>query len=174
MILVPEPLSGEAFAPFGQIVRLAPQPGEAINAGTAERSNTQATLDLRTASADPVLHVYVAKARTMPLAVTMLERHREGDQSFIPLGRQRFLVVVAGTGETFARGDVRVFVTAPGEGVVYRRGCWHHPLIALGDGDRFLVIEGGGYRGDCEERAVDGPLLVLGPGSRRRAARPAA
>lgn len=163
MILIPEPLSSEAFAPFGQVVRLAPQAGEAINAGTAERSNTQASLDMRAASGDPVLHVYVAKARSLPLAVEMLERHREADQTFIPLGAQRFLVAVAGTGESFERGDLRVFVTAPGEGIVYRRGCWHHPLIALGDGDRFLVIEGGGYRGDCEARAMAGPLYVLPP-----------
>jgi ureidoglycolate lyase len=50
--------------------------------------------------------------------------------------------------------NVSAFLTAPGQGVCLRRNSWHHGLIALGDGDRFAVIEGGNYRFDTVEVAA--------------------
>lgn len=164
MILVPVPLTADAFADCGHAFGLSPAGvAEVINDGTTRRHTALAQLDLRGAAADPVVHVYEARARTFPLALRKLERHREADQVFVPLGSQRFVVVVAGRGDTFDRTDLRAFVTAPGEAVVLARGCWHHGLLALGDGDRFLVIEGGNHRADTEERDVVAPLLVLSP-----------
>jgi ureidoglycolate lyase len=136
---------------------------EPINAGTTRRLTDLATLDVRGATGDPVVHVYTASARTFPLVLSRLERHREADQLFVPLDGQRFVVVVAGSGDAFDRTDVRACVTPPGAAVVIARGAWHHGLIALGEGDRFLVIEGGNYRRDCEERDVEGPLLLVAP-----------
>jgi len=97
------------------------------------------------------------------LSVARLERHRQAAQVFIPLGAHRFIVVVApGDAEPDWR-RVEAFLTAPGQGVCLRRGCWHHGLVALGDGDRFAVIEGGDYRADNVEVAAKAPLLLLAP-----------
>jgi ureidoglycolate lyase len=80
-----------------------------------------------------------------------LERHRQASQVFIPLGMHRFIVVVATGMESPQWQNVSAFLTAPGQGVCLHCDCWHHGLIALGDGDRFMVIEGGNYRFDSME-----------------------
>jgi len=43
-------------------------------------------------------------------------------------------------------------MAAPGQGVNYARGTWHHPLLALDAGGDFLVIDRGGpgAADDCE------------------------
>ena len=52
------------------------------------------------------------------------------------------------------RAAVRAFVTNGRQGVNYRRGTWHHPLIALAPAN-FLVIDrtgpGPGFDQDYEE-----------------------
>jgi ureidoglycolate lyase len=50
-----------------------------------------------------------------------------------------------------------------GEGVALRRGCWHQGLVALGDGDRFAVIEGGNYRDDATEVRAPFALVLAAP-----------
>jgi len=145
-----EAMSAAAFAPFGSAIDIGERVPEAINDGTTQRYADIAQLEMR----EPVIGLYVAQARNFPLAVEKLERHRLAEQVFIPLGPHRFVIVVApgiGSPEWDA---IRAFVTAPGQGVVLRRGCWHHGLIALGDGDRFAVIEGGSYREDTREAAA--------------------
>jgi ureidoglycolate lyase len=148
--LRPAPIDPAAFAPFGTLVSTEGRPFDLVNAGTTRRHSDLASLDLRGPGADPVLGIYVAKARAFPLRIAELERHREAAQVFMPLGMHRFVVLVAPGGDTPGWGGIAAFVTGPGEGVVLRRGCWHHGLVALGDGDRFAVIEGAGYRRDTE------------------------
>jgi ureidoglycolate lyase len=67
---------------------------------------------------------------------------------------QRFIVVVAPGEDEPDWRQLAAFVTEPGQGISVGRGCWHHGLIAVGDGDRFAVIEGAGYRTDTEEAAA--------------------
>jgi ureidoglycolate lyase len=155
--LRPEPLEAVAFAPFGAVIE-ARGSSEAINDGTTQRFSDLATLDLRAPPSDPVLGIYVALARAFPLRIEKLERHRQAAQVFLPLGSQRFIVVVGGGGDRPQWDGLRAFLSAPGQAISLARGCWHHGLVALGDGDRFAVIEGGDYRRDTEEVAAPGPI----------------
>jgi ureidoglycolate lyase len=155
--LRPEPLEAAAFAPFGTVIE-AKGSAEAINDGTTQRFSDLAALDLRAPGRDPVLGIYAATARAFPLRIARLERHRQAAQVFLPLGSQCFIVVVAAGADTPRWESLRAFLSAPGQGVSLARGCWHHGLVALGDGDRFAVIEGGDYRRDTEE--VDAPAPV--------------
>ena len=161
--LVAEPLGAAAFAPFGTVIDVAGRAPEAINAGTTERYADLASLDLRGPARDPVLGIYVARARAFPLRIERLERHRQAAQVFLPLGAQRFMVVVAPGGDTPRWDALRAFLAAPGQGVCLGRGCWHHGLVALGDGDRFAVIEGGDYRADNEEAAAPAAIELAAP-----------
>lgn len=163
MRLVAQPLTAQDFASFGQVIDTAGRAPEAINAGTTARYSDLASLDLRAPAADPVLGIYVARARAFPLAIAVLERHREAAQVFVPLGAHRFIVVVAPGVEAPQWHQVRAFITAPWQGVSLHRGCWHHGLVALNDGDRFAVIEGGGYRGDVAEEAASEPIELARP-----------
>lgn len=72
-------------------------------------------------------------------------------QLIIPLGAHRFIIVVAPGGETPDWQNVAAFLTTPGQCICLHHNFWHHGLIALADGDRFAVIEGGDYRLDTKE-----------------------
>jgi ureidoglycolate lyase len=146
-----------AFAPFGTLIDAATRAPELINDGSAQRHSDLATLDLR-GERDPVLGIYVAQARHFPLRIVRLERHRLASQVFLPLGNHSFIVIVAPGDVTPQWPRVTAFMTQPGQGVALKRGCWHHGLVALADGDRFAVIEGGNYRRDTEE--VEAPGLI--------------
>jgi ureidoglycolate lyase len=161
--LRPQPLQAAAFAPYGIVIDTAAGRSEAINDGTTQRFPDLAALDLRAPASDPVLGIYVATARAFPLRIAKLERHRQAAQVFIALGVHRFIVVVAAGDEAPHWDAVRAFITAPGQGVSLHRGCWHHGLVALADGDRFAVIEGGDYRNDTEEAAAGAALELAAP-----------
>ena len=158
LLIVAAEITAGAFAPFGTLIDAAAVAPEAINDGTTLRHPDLAALDLRGSARDPVIGIYVASARRFPLGIAKLERHRRAAQVFLPLGPHRFVVVVAPGKEAPDWAALRAFVTKPGSGVALQRGCWHHGLIALGDGDRFAVIEGGDYRADTEEVAAPRPI----------------
>jgi ureidoglycolate lyase len=161
--LVARPVEAAAFAPYGTLLDEAAAVPEFINDGSTARHSDLASLDLRGPGRDPVLSIYVASARRFPLPIARLERHAEAAQVFLPLGTHRFVVIVApGTREPDWLG-IEAFVTAPGQGVCLRRGCWHHGLVALRDGDRFAVIEGGNYRRDNAESAAPEAIELLAP-----------
>lgn len=150
-----------AFAPYGALIDAASAKPEFINDGSTARHSGLATLDLREPDRDPVIGIYIARARQFPLAITKIERHGQAAQVFIPLGEQRFVVVVAPGQDAPDWDRIEAFVTAPGQGVCLHRGCWHHGLVALSDGDRFAVIEGGNYRSDTIEVASPVPIRLL-------------
>ena len=165
LLIVPAEITAKAFAPFGTLIDAAAAKPEAINDGTTMRHADLAALDLRGSERDPVIGIYVASARRFPLGIAKLERHRRASQVFLPLGNHRFVVVVAPGKEMPDWSALRAFVTKPGSGVALHRGCWHHGLIALGDGDRFAVIEGGDYRADTHELAAPQAIELARPPS---------
>ena len=81
----------------------------------------------------------------------MLERHPLGSQAFLPLGERPYLVVVAPPGAPPSPASVRAFLAAPGQGVNYAPGVWHHPLLALDAVSDFWVIDRAGPGDNCEE-----------------------
>jgi ureidoglycolate lyase len=165
LLIVAAEITAEAFAPFGTLIDATAVKPEAINDGTTMRHSDLAALDLRESGRDPVIGIYVASARRFPLGIAKLERHRRASQVFLPLGIHRFVVVVAPGTEEPEWKALRAFLTRPGQGVAIRRGCWHHGLIALGDGDRFAVIEGGDYRADTHELAAPQAIELARPPS---------
>ena len=161
--LVAAPLDARSFANYGEVIDVAGRAAEAINDGTTQRYANLLRLDVVGRGNDPVLNLYVARAREFPLPIRKLERHREAAQVFLPLGPHRFIVVVAPGLESPEWDGVRAFITAPGQGVSLKRATWHHGLVALGDGDRFAVIEGANYREDTVEVAAPREIELLRP-----------
>ena len=160
--LVAAPIDARTFENFGDVIDAQGRAPEPINDGTTQRYSDLARLDVGMRG-NPVVGIYVAAARTLPLRISRLERHRQASQVFLPLGMFRFIVVVAPGLDQPEWENVRAFITAPGQGVALRRGTWHHGLIALGDGDRFAVIEGANYRQDTLEVPAPGPITLLRP-----------
>ncbi|MDB5896893.1 MAG: ureidoglycolate hydrolase family protein [Ramlibacter sp.] len=155
--LTAEPLEAHAFSAFGDVIELG-QAGKArtINEGFAERFDDPARLDTCRQGGQPVLSLFRARPRALPLQLRLVERHLLGSQAFVPLLPQRFLVVVAPAGPSPVPAQLRCFMARAGQGVNYAAGTWHHPLIALDAGGDFLVIDRGGplAAADCEERSL--------------------
>ena len=157
------PLSAEAFAPFGQVIECAGHAGYAINEGSSQRFTDLAQLEAD-AEGRLALSIFRAEARQAPFALSCLERHPLGSQAFMPLHGQAFLVVVAEARPVSAQPapeSLRVFVSNGRQGINFRRGVWHHPLLALSAGD-FLVADRLGPGDNCEAVDITGWQLGIG------------
>ncbi len=144
-----EPLSPGAFSPFGDVLDASGEADVMINHGMCGRFNDRAKLDFGPEGRAGI-SVFKAKARTLPLALEMVERHPEGCQAFIPMTEHSFLVVVA-PDENDAPGTPRAFLTAPGQGVNLHRGVWHGVLTPLREPGLFAVVDRIGKSQNLEE-----------------------
>lgn len=140
-----EVLTPEAFAPFGEVIAFgAAKRVYPINGGTSQRHHALARIEV--GGGHGLISLARAESRTLPFAIRMLERHPLGSQAWIPLSNTPYLIVVAESPEH----PPRCFLATQGEGVNYRAGTWHHPLIALAAGD-FLIVDRGGEGANCNE-----------------------
>lgn len=161
--LRPEPLSAAAFEGFGDVIE-AQGEFQLINEGTTRHFADRAAIDVAGEGGRPQLGIYRTVPARPPMPIRMLERHPLGSQCFMPLARQRFLVVVAPAGGAIDPHSIRAFVTNGRQGVNYRRGTWHHPLIALGEAGEFLVIDRGGDGANCDQFSfARQPIMLLAP-----------
>lgn len=162
MILKAEPLTSEAFAPFGDVIQMAGHAPRMINEGTCERFDDLAPVDVLAGGGRPLISLFKAAPRALPFEVRVLERHPLSSQAFYPLDGVPFLVVVAADGDAgipwFRR--VHAFRAAGNQGVSYRRNIWHHALLAIGQTSHFLVVDRGGPGGNCDEVVVEPAVLV--------------
>ena len=101
----------------------------------------------------------------LPYRFDMVARHPLGSQAFVPLSPCKMIVVVAPTGESVDPEDLRAFETNGKQGINYRRGTWHMPLIAFETGQRFLVIDRAGEGSNCDEHTLDEPIMLQQAGS---------
>lgn len=147
--LTPEPLTAEAFAPFGRVIEASDAAVKLdINQGHAVRYDALAEIDAADEGGTPVVSLF----RARPLAELVLrtfERHPLGSQTFVPLSGRPYLVAVAHAGP-FDPAQIRLFRAEGSQGVHYDKGVWHHFLLVLGECD-FLVIDRAGPGENCEE-----------------------
>jgi ureidoglycolate lyase len=160
-IVAAEPLTAEAFAPFGAVIEADPARAHPINGGNTTRFHALAAADPGPGGA-AILSIFRAIPRELRL--TMVERHPLGTQAFMPLAPRPWLVAVATDGERPGPGDVRVFLARGDQGVQYGRGVWHHPLLVLDAPQDFLVVDRLGEGPNCEEAALGAGVLVETPG----------
>jgi ureidoglycolate lyase len=146
--LMLQPLTAEAFAPYGDVVTSAGRQGRLINAGTAVRVEMP-ELDALADGGTPLLSVFRATAVRLPFEVRELERHGMGSQTFLPLGGTAFVAVVALGHPAPDPETLAAFLSDGKVGITIRRGVWHHALLSLADGD-YAVIERRGAQVDCE------------------------
>jgi ureidoglycolate lyase len=160
--MTPEPLTAEAFAPFGSVIEASDEALKLdINQGHAVRYDALAEVDVADGGGVPVISLF----RARPLAELVLrtfERHPLGSQTFVPLSGKPYLVAVAPAG-SFNPAQIRLFRADGHQGVHYRNGVWHHFLLVLEESD-FLVVDRAGPGDNCEE-------IELAPGEEIRVRR---
>ena len=160
IMLQPVPITRERFAPYGDVIESADADKAAMNAARFERFDDLCSIDM---GGDGRVAISIARCRvatSLPYRIDMVERHPLGSQAFVPLTPSRMVVVVAPPGESVEAGDLQAFVTNGRQGINYRRGTWHMPLIAFDNGQEFLVIDRAPDRPNCEEHVLDEPVML--------------
>ena len=161
-VLQPQPLTTDRFALYGDVVATTGGVAAPMNEARFERYDRLATVDV---DGDVAISIVRSKAPTaLPYHFDRVERHPLGSQAFIPLSPFPFVVVVAPPAEAVEPRDLRAFVTNGRQGISYHRGTWHMPLIALGEGQEFLVVDRAPGAGNCEEWLLDDPVVLEAPG----------
>ena len=149
--LSPQPLATASFRDYGDVIETRGVTPATINDGYADRFDDLASIDVATGGGRPLLNIFRARPRPLPIEIGFLERHPLGSQAFIPLDHRPFLVLVAATPVVAA---LRLFLTNGHQGVNYHRGVWHYPLLAVTGESDFIVIDRGGSGDNCEVREL--------------------
>ncbi|MFD2179729.1 ureidoglycolate lyase [Veronia pacifica] len=145
-----QPLTKEAFEPFGEVIEIKDRDHFAINNGYAHRYHRLAAADVDQGS-DVIMSIFTVEPYPYPLEMRLLERHPKGSQAFVPLQNTPFLVVVAPVGEQPDPEQIQAFITDGQQGVNYHRGIWHHPALVLNQNERFLIVDRDGEGNNCDE-----------------------
>lgn len=159
LVQTPQPLTAEAFAPFGDIIEPRGAP-RMINQGKCARYHDLATLDFSDGHAG--ISVFDAEPRTLPCTIEMVERHPLGSQAFLPLNGATFLVVVAEDADGTPT-NLQAFIADPGQGINLHRNTWHGVLTPLEARGQFAVIDRIGEDDNLEEHWFTTPYTVTAP-----------
>jgi len=162
LTLIPQALTAEAFAEFGDVISTELTRSELINEGNTEKFGDLATIDTDAEGGSTAVHIYRSQPKSLPLTIKVMERHPLSSQAFIPLHSRPFLVIVAPAGEILESGSVRAFLSTGKQGVNLKRGTWHHYQVSLQEVSDYLVIDRKGPGANFEERRLSPPLIVLG------------
>ena len=149
------PLTAAAFRPYGDVIEAGDR-FTLINRGTTRQYADLAKIDVDAQDGRARLSLYRVTPYEMPLVVTLLERHPLSSQLFVPLNEASFLVIVAAAGvDAIEPSAVRAFLCNGRQGINYRPGTWHHPVIALHRETDFLVLDRHGSGRNCDEFHFD-------------------
>lgn len=152
-MLRPEPLTKQAFAPFGDVIETEGAAHYGINQGFAERFNDLANVDVTSEGGSTNVSLFEANPRPSPIAITLMERHPLGSQIFFPLQDRPWLVVVCA--DPHDASTYRAFTASGRQGVNYARNVWHHPLLVRDAASRFLIVDRKGPGNNLEEVWLD-------------------
>ena len=152
-----QPLTPEAFAPYGDVLDCRGAPDKIINQGLCGRYNDRATIDIDNGRAG--LSLFNAEPRALPLTLDMVERHPEGSQAFVPMSEHPFLVIVA-PDDNGRPGVPMAFKTAPGQAINFHKNTWHGVLTPLAKPGLFAVVDRIGDGTNLEEHWYKTPYVV--------------
>lgn len=165
IVLQAVPLTRERFMPYGQVIEASTLQGSGMNDARFDRFDDLCDVDIINGE----ISVSIARSRTasvLPYRIDMVERHPLGSQAFVPLAPGKMIIVVAPPAESVVAADLRAFETNGTQGINYRRGTWHMPLLAFESGQRFLIIDRAGDGPNCDEHSLDESVMLQAPASR--------
>ena len=163
MEITPQPLTSDAFAPFGDVIDMPTEPGRTYYEDAL--GNLRAD-----AHGQPVVALK-APTPDRPLSADLLERHEFSSQTFVPVDVGRWLIVVAphaAAGGPDIAG-ARLHRRPAARASPTSANTWHHGLTVLDRPGRFAVFMWrDGSTGD-EEFVPVAPFTITFPDLERRA-----
>ncbi|MBL9048494.1 MAG: ureidoglycolate lyase [Tabrizicola sp.] len=156
-LIRPEPLTPEAFAPFGDVLDTTGA-FRLINEGLCQRHHDRARLDFGP-DGRAGISIFQAQPRALPYRFDLIERHPEGSQAFLPMTEHPFLVIVA----TSPEATPQAFLTNGAQGINLYRGTWHGVLTPLHAPGLFSVVDRIGSTPNLEEHRFTEVWTVLAP-----------
>jgi len=134
MDLHPQPLTQEAFAPFGDVIDVPKETGRTYYDDALGNLRPQAKASLSMSYRPPT--------SDRPLSSKLMESHEFSSQTFVPVDVGRWLIVVA---PHAAKGGpdmaaAKAFIANGQQGVTYKPNTWHHGLATLDKPGRFAVF----------------------------------
>lgn len=157
MVIATQPLTAKAFAPFGDVLECAGPPDKMINEGMCGRFHDRANMDFEDGQAG--ISIFQAQPRALPYELTLLERHPQGSQAFIPMSFDPFLVIAAqDLGDR--PGEISAFMAAAGQAINFHKGTWHGVLTPLHAPGLFAVVDRIGGGANLEEFRLDAPVMI--------------
>lgn len=157
MKIIIEPMTADAFAPFGDLLEAKGTPDKIINQGLCGRFHDRARMDFSDGRAG--ISIFHAEKRDLPLKLDLVERHPDGSQAFVPMSHQPFLVVVA-EDQNGTPQNIRAFQTEAGQAINIHRGVWHGVLTPLYDPGLFAVIDRIGEGPNLEEYWLPDEVII--------------
>lgn len=145
-------LTSENFARFGEVISCQGNDYFHINDAHTERYHALVMTEIMGDAKAGISIFRNIKSTQIPFEISMLERHPNGSQAFIPMQGQKFLLVVAPSLDTDTPdlSQLCAFITDGTQGVNYRAGTWHHPLLTLEAPSDFAVVDRIGTGHNCD------------------------
>ena len=164
ILLKLEPLAKAAFAPFGDVIETEGSDWFPINNGTTRRYHHLGKVQVLGADGQAGISLAAGGAFSLPITISMLERHPLGSQAWIPVNNTPFIVVVAANGSDDRPDEqsIRAFHARGDQGVNYYAGTWHHPLLTLSVPGNFIVVDRIGATPNCDESDLTRSFLIDG------------
>lgn len=156
------PLTQESFTLYGDVIQCEGSSYFHINNAHTERYHALA----ETEAHDAVTGISIfrnLKITPVPFEICMLERHPLGSQAFLPMHGQQFLIIVAPNlnADQPDLQRIQAFISNGFQGVNYRAGTWHHPLLSLEAPSDFAVIDRVGKGHNCDVFQFNENCLIL-------------
>ena len=156
-LLTLEPLTREAFAPYGDVIEVSGEPDKLINQGMCDRFHDLAKLDFGSGRAG--ISLFDAQARHFPYTLDMMERHPEGSQAFIPMSGVPMIISVA-KDNSGKPGQPRAFLSEPHQSINIHRNTWHGVLAPVERAGQYIVIDRIGDTPNLEEYYFQDSYIV--------------
>jgi ureidoglycolate lyase len=158
-------LTPEAFRPYGDVIAADEAlPFKPANFGRAKRFNWLSDLvNLRPDEARLNLCVFRCQPFNLPeMPVQMLEKHPHSTQVFLPMHEGSYVTIVARGSNEPDLSTLAAFVASKQQGISYRPGIWHYPMMALGKQlDLACLIYEDKTPDDCVVAELSAGVLVL-------------
>lgn len=159
MLIPMQPLTSEAFKPFGDVLETNGAIPELINRGHTQKFADLAGITLANGGRAQ-LSIYRSSTIELPFRIRTMERHPLGSQTFYPLHRRPFPVVVALPGSVPDPDTIRVFLSNGRQGVNIHPGVWHHYQLTLAETSEYLVIDRGGPGHNFDEYPLEQEVII--------------